>query len=148
MKTEEMVILISFVGTGLLIMILLMWFMSTYYRRIWRSFREPAETNGTILDIWVERDRNVESQNFEPYIVTYSYYDGSSLHEKSFKTKDRKRVRKWKVNDKIVVYYDRQKPEEAVTAMQVESEKSNWWKILLGFVVIVLPAVIYVCRTM
>lgn len=148
MKTEEMVILISFVGMGLLIMILLMWFMSTYYRRIWRSFREPAETNGTILDIWVERDRNVETPSFEPYVVTYSYYDGSSLHEKSFKTNDRKRVRKWKVNDKIVVYYDRQKPEDAVTAMQVESEKSNWWKILLGFVVIVLPAVIYVCRTM
>lgn len=142
MKTEEMVILISVVGPMLLIVVLLAWFLSTRNARIRRRFREPAETNGTIVDIWVERDHQPEGPHYEPYVVTYSYDDGSVLHEKRFATADRKQVPKWKVNDKIVVYYDRQKPEDAVTAMEVEAEKSMWWKVLLGFAVILLPAVI------
>lgn len=148
METEEIVILAGMIGTGVVIMVLLMWFVSTNNRRVQRKFKESAETNGTIVDIRIERDYHPEGQSYEPYVITYSYYDGKSMREKSFKTGNRKQVHKLKVNDRITVYYDRQKPDDAVTAVQMESEKSMWWKILLGLAVVILPAVIIVLCTM
>lgn len=148
MKTEEMVILIGVVGTLVLIMILVMWFVSTNNRRILRSFREAVRTNGTIVDIWIKRDNHSQGLYYEPYVISYSYYDGGSMREGSFESLNKKQVHKLKVNDRITVYYDRQEPNHAVTAMQMEWEKSMWWRILLAFAVILLPAVLIVCYTM
>lgn len=142
METEEIVILVGIIGTGVVIMVLLMWFVSTNNRRIRQRFGESAETSGTIVDIRIERDYHPERQSYEPYVITYSYYDGKSMHEKSFKTGNRKQVHKLKISDRLIVYYDRQKPDDAVAAVQIEWEKSMWWKILIGFAVIIIPAVI------
>lgn len=143
MSTLELVVLISVVGTGVLIILLIMWFVSTYSRRILRGFREPTETVGTIVSMTVERNYQPEGPASEPYVITYSYYDGSIVHEKSFKSLAKKQVHKLQINDRIVVYYDRQKPENAVTALQMEWEKPMWWRILLAFAVIIMPAVVY-----
>lgn len=153
MQTEEIVILVGVVGTGALIMVLLMWFASTYNQRILQGFKELVKTNGTIVDIWIERNdpsytEEGYSPTYEPYVITYSYHDGRNMHEKSFKTGNRKQVHKLKVNDILVVYYDRQEPDNAVAAIQLEQEKSMWWKILLGFAVVILSAVIIVLCTM
>ena len=56
METEEIVILVGIIGTGVVIMVLLMWFVSTNNRRIRQRFGESAETSGTIVDIRIERD--------------------------------------------------------------------------------------------
>lgn len=143
MSTLESVVFISVVGTGVLIILLIMWFVSTRSRRILQGFREPAETVGTIVSIVVERDYQLEGPASEPYVITYSYYDGSTVHEKSFKSLAKKQVHKLQINDRIVVYYDRQKPDNAVTALQMEWEKPMWWRILLAFAVIIMPAVVY-----
>jgi len=144
LKTEEMVIFIGVIGTGILIMVLIIWFVSTYHRRMRRAFREPAETSGTILDIHVKRDyvHHPEAPNYEPYVIIYSYYAGGCMHETSFECSNRKIVHPLKTGDRIVVYYDRQNPDNAVAKMQTEWEKSMWWKMLLGFAVIIIPAVI------
>lgn len=139
----EKAIVIGIVGTGVLITVLLMWFFSTYNQRIQRSFRESAETGGTILDISVKQDFHPDDGQPTIYVITYSYYDGRCLREKSFESSNRKKVNKIKVNDKIIVYFDRQNPDNAVTALQIEWEKSMWLYILIGVVVvIVLPVVI------
>lgn len=148
MRTVELVVLTSVVGTGVLIILLIMWFVSTHSRRILRGFREPAETVGTIVSITVERNYQPEGPASEPYVITYSYYDGNIMHERSFKSLAKKQVHKLQINDRIAVYYDRLKPDNAVTALQMEWEKPMWWRILLGFAVVILPAVIYMLYTM
>ncbi|GEM_PF-3270270 len=144
LSTVELVVLTSVVGTGVLSIVLIMWFVSTHNRRILRGFREPAETVGTIVNIVVERNYQSEGSASEPYVITYSYYDGSIVHERSFKSLAKKQVHKLQINDRIVVYYDRQKPDNAVTALQIEWEKPMWWRILLAFALIIMPAVVYV----
>lgn len=143
MSILELVVLISVVGTGALIILLIMWFVSTYSRRILRGFREPVETVGTILSIVVERNYQPEGLASEPYVITYSYYDGSTVHEKSLQSFAKKQVHKLQINDRIVVYYDKWKPDNAVTVLQMEWEKPMWWKILLAFAVVIMPAVVY-----
>lgn len=148
MSTVELVVLTSVVGTGVLSIVLIMWFVSTHNRRILRGFREPAETVGTIVSITVERNYQSEGPASEPYVITYSYYDGSIMHERSFKSLAKKQVHKLQINDRIVVYYDRLKPDNAVTALQIEWEKPMWWRILLAFALIIMPAVVYVLYIM
>ncbi len=103
-----------------------------------QKFRDPAESSGTILRIWKTTDYQPEGPYYEPWVVKYSYYAGGILYEKSFQTNNRKVAHSLQANDKITVYYDRQNPDNAVTSVQMEQEKSVWKNMLIGFLIFTL----------
>lgn len=131
------IVLVVLVGPALL---LIGWFGSKNSQKKKQKFREPAETGGTVLRIWKETDYQPEGPYYEPWVIEYSYYADSILHKKSFKSNNRKIVHGMHVNDKITVYYDRQNPNNAVTSVQMEQEKSVWKNMLIGFLFFILIA--------
>lgn len=54
------------------------------------------------------------------------------MHEASFESLYRKSVHQLNTGDKIVIYYDRQNPDNAAAEMQMEREKSMGWKDIQG----------------
>lgn len=142
MKTYNVEVLIAILIVLVVLVVptllLIGWFGSKNSRKKQQKFREPAETSGTILRIWKETDYQPEGPYYEPWVIEYSYYAGSILHEKSFHSYNRKIVHGVQVNDKITVYYDRQNPDNAVTSVQMEQEKSIWKNMLIGFLIFIL----------
>ncbi len=140
MNEENMAILITILTVLALVvpLILIGVFASKNSRRKQQKFKEPAESSGTILKIWKTTDYQPEGPYYEPWVVEYSYYAGSILYEKSFQTNNRKIAHSLQANDKITVYYDRQNPNNAVTSVQMEQEKSVWKNMLIGFLIFIL----------
>ena len=103
-----------------------------------QKFRDPAESSGTILRIWKTTDYQPEGPYYEPWVVEYSYYAGGILYKKNFQTNNRKVAHSLQANDKITVYYDRQNPDNAVTSVQMEQEKSLWKNMLIVFLIFTL----------
>ena len=126
------IVLVVLVGPALL---LIGCFGSKNSQRKRQKFRDPAESSGTILRIWKTTDYQPEGPYYEPWVVKYSYYAGGILYEKSFQTNNRKVAHSLQANDKITVYYDRQNPDNAVTSVQMEQEKSVWKNMLIGFLI-------------
>lgn len=129
------IVLVVLVGPALL---LIGCFGSKNSQRKRQKFRDPAESSGTILRIWKTTDYQPEGPYYEPWVVKYSYYAGGILYEKSFQTNNRKVAHSLQANDKITVYYDRQNPDNAVTSVQMEQEKSVWKNMLIGFLIFTL----------
>ena len=129
------IVLVVLVGPALL---LIGCFGSKNSQRKRQKFRDPAESSGTILRIWKTTDNQPEGPYYEPWVVKYSYYAGGILYEKSFQTNNRKVAHSLQANDKITVYYDRQNPDNAVTSVQMEQEKSVWKNMLIGFLIFTL----------
>ncbi len=129
------IVLVVLVGPAL---ILIGCFGSKNSQRKRQKFRDPAESSGTILRIWKTTDYQPEGPYYEPWVVKYSYYAGGILYEKSFQTNNRKVAHSLQANDKITVYYDRQNPDNAVTSVQMEQEKSVWKNMLIGFLIFTL----------
>lgn len=131
------IVLVVLVGPAL---ILIGCFGSKNSQRKRQKFRDPAESSGTILRIWKTTDYQPEGPYYEPWVVEYSYYAGGILYEKSFQTNNRKIAHSLQANDRITVYYDRQNPNNAVTSVQMEQEKSVWKNMLIGFLIFTLIA--------
>lgn len=146
---DELVIGGITVGIIVLALILVLVFVSTHNRSIYRRFHDPVETVGRVEDISRRGTRYVNSDYMpEPYIVTYSYFDGyGSPHAGSFLAGTRKAAIPMDVGDRINVYYDRQNPDNVMTEFQLKAEKAMWWKIPLALAVIILPVVIIVVLT-
>lgn len=131
------IVLVVLVGPAL---ILIGCFGSKNSQRKRQKFRDPAESSGTVLRIWKTTDYQPEGPYYEPWVVEYSYYAGGILYEKSFQTNNRKIAHSLQANDRITVYYDRQNPNNAVTSVQMEQEKSVWKNMLIGFLIFTLIA--------
>ncbi len=129
------IVLVVLVGPALL---LIGCFGSKNSQRKRQKFRDPAESSGTILRIWKTTDYQPEGPYYEPWVVKYSYYAGGILYKKNFQTNNRKVAHSLQANDKITVYYDRQNPDNAVTSVQMEQEKSVWKNMLIGFLIFTL----------
>lgn len=138
MGTEEMVLFVGVIGTMVLILVLIIWFVCTNNRRKLQGFGERVETTGTVLRIWKQTDYQPQGPHYEPWVIEYSYYDGSSLRQKSFESLNRKMVHKLQANDRIAVHFDRQNPDNAVTALQMETEKAMRWRLPLYFLIFFL----------
>lgn len=140
---DELVIAVSVIGTIVLAIILVILFACRYNSRAFRRFREPMETNGTVEDIRRRESTYSADYTSEPYIITYSYFDGyGNRHNKSFLLRRRLSTINMKTGDRMIVHYDRQNPDDAVTEFQLNVEKSLWWKSLLVLAAIILLAVI------
>lgn len=113
-------------------------FGSKNSKRKRQKFQEPAESSGTILCIWKETHYQPEGPYNEPWVIEYSYYADSILHENKFESYNRKVAHGLQVNDRITVYYDRQNPDNAVTSVQMEQEKQVWKNMLIGLFFFIL----------
>lgn len=138
MKMEILIVILTVLVVLVIPLLLVGHFGSKYSQRKRQKFREPAESSGTILRIWKETNYQPEGPYNEPWVIEYSYYAGSILHENKFESYNRKVVHGLQVNDRITVYYDRQNPDNAVTSVQMEQEKSVWKNMLIGLFFFIL----------
>lgn len=138
MKMEILIVILIVLAMLVVPLLLVGCFGSKNSRRKQQKFQEQAESSGTILRIWKETNYQSEGPYNEPWVIAYSYYAGGTLYEKRFESYNRKAVHGLQVNDRITVYYDRQNPDNAVTSVQMEQEKSVWKNMLIGFLLFIL----------